>query len=95
MCNALHLHSRSDVMNGVLMPPDKSVSLIIIVLISQPKRMLWVLKKETSPRCSLEHLNTCLNVFSGPMILKLLPRVWNSFKLSNWNNDVPQVFMII
>ena len=33
-------------------PPDKSVHWKIIFLISQPKHMLWVLKRTVSMRCS-------------------------------------------
>ena len=42
--------NKPDAMRNLLRPPDKSVYLKIIFLISQPKRMLWVLKRTVSMR---------------------------------------------
>ena len=47
-------------LHSSLRPPDKSAKLKIIFLISQPKHMLWVLKRIDRDG-SFEHQNTCLN----------------------------------
>ena len=71
---------KSHATSHICRPPDKSMYLKIIFLISQPKHVLWVLKRTVSMTGSFEHPKLLFK-----LIGKEINAILGAQTILNWN----------